>query len=319
MQPITDPIALFSSAWNLFKKNWKILALIAVTPSVGSFIGELGALTHSIVPAVIGGLISLASAIFSIAMGPAIVNAIHRLSTESGVVLKIKDQYKVGFGFFWSVVLIGIINGLVFFGSVFLLVIPAIIVTVYASLYVFTLVIDGKKGFSALTESYSLVKGRWWPVFGRMMFLALVMLIFWLILAGLGFVLGIIFGIHAPIVHTAAMVAPTVGGIILGFIINIVQVSVLVPIVIAYLYGLYTSLKATRVVGVETNAFKKWLVAFICVGVIAVIASAITVPIVVFTMAKREIESNKAAMQINIQRLQQSMKQASTTGPILPE
>jgi len=319
MQPITDPIALFSSAWNLFKRHWKTLALIAAAPTVGSYIGQLGSLSHSILLAIIGGLITLISAVFSIAMEPALVNAIHRFSTEPAAVINVKDQYKLGFTFFWSVVLIGIINGLVFFGSVFLLIIPAIIVAVYACLYVFTLVIDGKKGFAALTESYGLVKGRWWPVFGRILFLGLIILIFWLILAGLGFVLAMIFGVHIPAVHSAGAAAPTGGGFLLGFIINIVEVSVLVPIIIAYLYGLYSSLKATRVVGVDTSVFKKWLIAFICIGVFAVLASLVTIPLLVVSISKHQIENNKAVLQPKIQRREKLMDDSSSALPIMPE
>jgi len=306
---LTGPAALFSSAWKLYRDHWKIIVPIVILPALGSYIGQLLALTHSVAPAVIGGLIGVAAAIFSIAMAPALINAIHRLSTEPGALITLKGQYRIGFGLFWPVILLGIINGLVVFGSFFFLVIPAIIVGVYCCFYAFALVIDGKRGFSALTESYSLVKGRWWPVLGRLLFFIVAYIFVWLILAGLAFVLGKAFGVHAPVAGTAI----STGSFVIGMVVNLIGTSILIPLGLVYMYGLYMSLKATREASVETGFFKKWLIAFICVGVAGVVMSFVAAPLILLSLARSRASSAEADLQAKIQQFQGAMQQASST------
>lgn len=314
---ITGSGALLATAWKAYKAHWKILVPIAILPTVGSYIGQLMATTHQLVPAMIGGLVTLIAAVFSIAMGPALVSAVHRLTAEPGVKLSVNPQYRIGFGFFWSVILIAIINGLVFFGSFFLLVVPAIIVGVYGCLYVFTLVVDGKRGFSALTESYSLVYGRWAAVFGRLIVLGLAALAVWLVMAGITFIIGHAFGFQVPIGESAGGTLPA-GFLTMNFIANLVGLSLILPIGALYMYGLYSSLKATREANVETGVFKKWLIAFICVGAFAIIASLLAIPALVFIKAQHALRQESASMQLNIQKMQRIIP-ASSTLPVRPE
>jgi len=312
-QKLTGPVALFSSAWKLFSDNWKALAPIILLPSIGSAVGQLLAQTGQAVFIILGVLISLASAVFSVIMAAAFVNAIHRISTEPGAVLSLKGQYRFGFTLFWQVILIGIINALAFLGSAFLLVVPAMIIGIYGSQYIFTLVIDGKKGFSALTESYSLVRGRWWPVFWRALFIGLVMAASWIILAGLGFVIGGAFGVHTPMAITSsASGASSFGTVLISIILNLIMAAILTPVVLAYAYRLYISLKETRVADVQVSPFKKWLIAFMCVGVLAVIGCIITVPIIIASGFIRDA-NNAAAIHARFIETSKIMPNASTT------
>jgi hypothetical protein len=318
MQPkLTSPVALLSSAWRLFSGNWKTLVPIILLPSIGSAIGQLFAQSGQGLFVILGVLISIAAAVFSVIMAPAFVNAIHRISTEPGVALSLKSQYRFGFTLFWSVLLIGIINGLAFLGSVFFLVIPAIIIGIYGSQYVFTLVIDGKKGFSSLTESYSLVRGRWWPVFGRALFIGLIMVVAWVILAGLGFLLSSAFGIHAPAAaSSSARGAVSFGAVIISIILNLIMAGVFTPVVLAYAYRLYVSLKETRTADIQTSSFKKWLIAFMCLAIIPLLGIFIAIPLVALSTARHNAEDASASIQAQMLQAQRLMQGATTTLPL---
>ncbi len=123
-----------------------------------------------------------------------------------------------------------------------------------------TPIIDGEKGFSAFTESYCLVKGRWWGVFGRLVFAGVLYLIAFMVLAITDFIVSLIFGSKSATTS------------ILAIVIQIAFTVTVVPLLMAYTFKLYQSLKATRVSSVATGAFKKWLIAFSVIGIIAIVS-----------------------------------------------
>jgi hypothetical protein len=59
-----------------------------------------------------------------------------------------------------------------------LLIIPGIIYSIFYSLAVYVFFFEDKRGMAAIRRSIELVKGYWWPVFGRYCFLMLVMWVF---------------------------------------------------------------------------------------------------------------------------------------------
>jgi hypothetical protein len=241
-------------------------------------------------------------------MIPALVNAIHRLSTDNSVSLSLRGQYKFGFSMFWSFVLVLIINGFVGLGSFVLLVIPGIIVAVYTCMYAFTRVLDDKRGFSSLAESYTLVRGRWWPVLGRLLFIGLIMLIGYLILMGIAVLIGTIFNVPAwTQVRDGVQQTMPFGGFITHIVINIIGSVVITPIAVGYLYGLYASLKETRKTDVSVSTFRKWLKAFTVIGVIMLIAIpiiAVSVGISAYKAVREQSEAAGMRYELGTQELQ---------------
>ena len=262
---LSGPGELYSRSWKLYKAHFGMFAAIIAIPLALTYGGTLFDLTHVPILGFVGSLCTLVGAILMIAVYPSLVNAIHRLSSEPATVLTVKGQYKIGFSFFWSFILVAIIVCLSFLGSFVLFLIPGIVVAGYAGVYMFAFVVDGKKGFSALTESYTLVKGRWWGVIGRVLAMALPI---WLIVL----IFGSVFGLNSVGGHAAPV---SITSVIFNLIIGIV----VTPFALAYTYNLYSSLKATRLPSVDTKAFKGWLIAFLCVGVVFMIA----MPIIVFS------------------------------------
>ncbi|OHA17397.1 MAG: hypothetical protein A2830_03980 [Candidatus Taylorbacteria bacterium RIFCSPHIGHO2_01_FULL_44_110] len=296
---IDGPMTLLKFGWRLLINHWKTLVPILILPSIISYIGSLLGITHVGVLVFIGVLISIVGAVFSVAMVPAVIDAIRRVSTDSTAVINTKEQYKFGFKYFWSFILVGIIFTFAQMGSFVLFVIPGIVVWVYASMYLFTLTVDGKKGFSALTESYSLIRERWWPVLGRIVLLGVVMMVAWLVLWAIISGVAAIFGIH--LFSLTNSVNPVASGSIVMFtisaILNLIGTCILAPIGMGYTYKLYESLKATRSANIETKTFKNWLIAFICVGVVVMI----TIPIMISFWAVNIARSKAVQTNQNVQ------------------
>jgi len=83
--------------------------------------------------------------------------------------------------YLWVVILTG---SFVILASLFL-VIPGIIVAIYLSFYSYVFIIEGEKGMNALRRSWSLVKGNWWKVFGRLILLGIVSNIIFFLLSSI--------------------------------------------------------------------------------------------------------------------------------------
>jgi hypothetical protein len=207
----------------------------------------------------------IAGVLLTIVMPAAFVTAVQRLSADPNAPVGVGENYKRGFGFFWSLLFLAILQGFIFFGSAIFLIIPAIIISVFVSMSTFALVIDGKKGFAALTESFGLVSGRWWAVVGRILCLAVVYIIGALVSSGLGFIINALFGFGRN----------DAGGIVVSTILNLILSAVMVPLVWVYMYNLYLSLKNSRPAQAATSTFKKWLIAFLCIGIVVVILTPI--------------------------------------------
>ena len=275
-QPLISPIALLQNTWSFFIKNWKVLGSILLPPFLCGIVSVLitglvgTGLIHSniavIITFLVGLIFEIGFFVLVIVAYPAFVNAIHRLSTENNASLTVKGQFKYGFGLFWQFLLLMIITGLVSYGSAALFIIPGIAVIIYTGFNIFTFVIDGKKGFSALIESYDLVKGHWWQVFGRGLFLVLVGIVCF-------FVFGIVIAIIGSI--TTGILGSVVGGTIafvLGATILISTEIILFSFGIIYMYNLYVALKALRSTQTTVNSsIKPWLIAFLIIGIVVVI------------------------------------------------
>lgn len=260
---LKSPVNLFVSSWNLFKQNWKILSSIAIVPAVFMVLGQMTMIfsSGSLSSFLLFFVLSIVGVILSVAMQPAIINAIHLLSTEPGRTINFKDQYRFGFKIFWSMIFIAILYGLVAIGSAVLFIVPAIIVGIYSSVYLYTRIIDDKKGLQALEESYSLVYNKWFKVLGRMVFFGVVYIAFSVVLMGLTFIIQFLFGLKNS--SSEAMIVSN--------LVNLVMSGIMVPIGLIYLYNLFISMKSCREVGVSTNNFRKWIIAFMVLGIIFLI------------------------------------------------
>ena len=137
-----------------------------------------------------------------------------------------KDNFKEAtpyIGKFLGVSLLMVVL-IVAWGVIFL--VPALIFGVYYGLAAYVLVLEDKRPFTSIERSYDLVKGYWWPVFGRMLLIGMI-----------GFVIFAI--ISMPM---SWMPENSTGSFIYGGLTNVVW-AVLSPYFIVYSYNIYKSLK----------------------------------------------------------------------------
>ncbi|MGR3311486.1 MAG: hypothetical protein ACUZ77_12035 [Candidatus Brocadiales bacterium] len=91
--------------------------------------------------------------------------------TASGKVTTIKDALQDGWLIKWSFLLVTILFGLVIVGGMILLIIPGIIFFTWYFLCYYVLVCENITGRAALSRSRELVRGYWWSVTTRVVFL----------------------------------------------------------------------------------------------------------------------------------------------------
>lgn len=310
---IAGPIELLKSSLDLFINNWKILVPVVIVPSVISFISSGITYIHSGFANVIAGILAFVSAVFSIILTPTLIGVVHRIKTGSGSE-SLVESYRRGFGFFWSFLLILIINTFVSFGSVIIFIVPGIIVAMYISLYSYAFVVDGKKGFTAFTESYSLVYKRWWPVLGRFAFMALISIAAWFILAGLGAGFGLLTGIKFDANQSleAAKSFPSFASFIRSSVLSLVGVAIFLPIMVGYMYNIYSALKSNRLENVQTNIFKRWLVTFLTIGIVVI---PIAIILAVSTLSAFFVKSASQNQQVQqtLQKVLMELEQKNST------
>ena len=268
--------ALLKSGWSLFTKHWMVLVPIVIVPTIVSDIGVLIGRTGIQGSGIISIICAIAGGVLSVAMSVALVNAVHRLSTDPTAPISLGGQYKIGFSFFWTYVVVCIIATLATIGSTALLLIPGLIVGVYVCMYVYTIVLDGKKGFTAITESYALIYRRWGTVFGNLFAIGLVIGLCGAAFGLISYLIGHSLGLSIVGIGAARSVTPVVqplSAVIYALVINLIGTAVATPIAVGCVYRMYVSLKATRQADVVTSGFKKWVIAAMVIGVPALIVS----------------------------------------------
>ncbi len=92
---------------------------------------------------------------------------------SAGVKQSLATAWKKIASFFW----VSLLVSLAVFGGFILLIIPGIIFSVWFTFSVFVFICEGLKGSSALKRSKQLVQGHWWPVFGRIIVLSIIVLL----------------------------------------------------------------------------------------------------------------------------------------------
>lgn len=291
------PVALLKFGWSTFTKHWKLFLGIILVPVILYVVGVLLFASSAVIGLaglILGFIGVIAAYVFVIVAMPATVHAMHKVTTDPGNPVSIKAQYRFGFSVFWSMLLLVIIVSLINQGSMALLVIPGIFVMISTLVYMYAFVIDGKRNFAALTESYSLVRGRWWGVFGRFLFLLLICLVVYLIAIGISYILHLL---------------PVVLAVILGIIFGLAILTFGWTFANAYLYRLYVSLKATRMAESSTSTFKGWLIAFLCIGalffvfaIMGIFSSIALVSLNTARMKALESRQNSVTQMTEIQR-----------------
>ncbi len=139
----------------------------------------------------------------------------------------IKESFAKGWPKILSLFWVSLLVGLAGLGGLFLLVVPAIIFTIWFGFAPYVLVSEDLKGLNALFRSRQLVSGYWWGVFARLLILGAIMIV---LLVGL---------------HLFSLVLPVFGPIV-RFGRLLFQNFVLIPIFTIYSFLLYEDLRKIK-------------------------------------------------------------------------
>ncbi|HEX4104521.1 MAG TPA: hypothetical protein VHZ04_03565 [Candidatus Paceibacterota bacterium] len=175
-----DPLgSLLGNAWKHFKGQFWMFVAIFAAPAVVISVGR-AFLTAGAAAAgprsflALGGLIMLVGYIIAIVATIALILALGR-KTDFGA------SYHKGFQLFWPMIWIVILCMLVVGGGSVLLIIPGIFLGVALSVTNFAFVLDDVHGMAALRTSREYTRGYWWALFGRIVLMAVVIIVIMLV------------------------------------------------------------------------------------------------------------------------------------------
>lgn len=209
---------LFRQSWKLYRERIGLLTKIILLPVAFIVVGGLwGLLTSN---GWFGGLLIFIGTIISILSYLALVFALQK-NTSFG------ESYRLALRRVWSYGWLTVLSGFVTLGGIFMLIVPGIVFSIWFMFAIYVFAIEGDKGMNALLKSREYVRGYWWPVFGRQIVFVLAVLAVALVTSFIGSVL------------TGGDKA---GSDIIGDLLTLV----VAPLIAAYLYVLYGSLKSLK-------------------------------------------------------------------------
>jgi len=207
---LTDSISIFKNNFSVFAKVW--LVLLAVSLSFSVFSATLGD-TFSLVASFITGVVGIFYSIASI-----------KVIIENGNT-NAKEAYVFAKENFLSYLWVSIIAVVIIVVGLILVIIPGIVAIVFTVFSIFIVLTEKKYGFEALKTSREYVRGKWWAVFGRLLFLLLLAII-------VSAVSDTIFGINESNYNQPLMVFLSQAITLFG-----------TPISTAYMYFMYSDIK----------------------------------------------------------------------------
>ena len=172
---------LFKKSFENYSDKFKILTKISALsflvwiisiPFIGVFIAlnfkflfEYGAL--NLVRILIGGAFLLIGVLLAIILEIWIFSTLFYALKQGDNNTKLKEVMSQGWqnlaSFFW----VGFLRGVIVLLGFICFIVPGIVFSIWFSFAPYVFIFEGKKGFEALKRSKELVKGKWWPIFWR--------------------------------------------------------------------------------------------------------------------------------------------------------
>ena len=177
--------------------------------------------------------------------------------------------YSRGIRIFWPFLVLTVATTLIFYAGEYLLIIPAIAFLIYLLFSQFEFMVDGKRGFDALIGSWSLVKDRWWSIFGKILLIGLLCGLVAMIAEIVSVIFFVIaFGL-ATILHLEVLLI--IFGVLFGIALIGALVVLVYPLLMLVYFELYFNAKESRIVSnaADTSKHKSRktiLVVFMIIG-----------------------------------------------------
>lgn len=239
--------ALISDTWKFFLSKWNesfktsILFLYVGLAYIAS------ALIVKFVPglAILDSVVSLGGSIVVAWASIQLIMALLNLE-EGKQPLSRAEAGKKAWTLFFPMLLVGILVGLIVFGTTLLLILPGIYFGVALKFSQYALIEKDLRGRKALAESRALVRGRWWGTFWRLIaggfvFGLLVGVVVWILIA--------IVSIASPSLRSSLSSGSTIVDPLALGVMQFVQMAVFavfMPLLAGFEVKLYRALQRTR-------------------------------------------------------------------------
>lgn len=173
--PATPLGALARQAWEIYTTNFKFFLLLNVVflfplflvqEILGLFLGE-----SSVTATIVAGVLSVIIIVFSFWFNAAVVLGV--VTVTRGGAVDFATTVRAAYKHWWKVAAVGLLQGLLLIPLFLALVIPFFIFIVYWIFSIQAAVVEKKRYYDALRFSRSIVRGRWWEVFSRVLLIGL--------------------------------------------------------------------------------------------------------------------------------------------------
>lgn len=215
---------LFSKSWSLYRSRFSYFISLLAVPYGIFVLNSILAQFVFFTPLVL--LLSLVSLTLLVLATIAIL-----LSLESDELLDFKQSWKLAWPHFWSLVFVSIVTGFIVVGGMFLFFVPGLIFAFYLTFAKTIVVLENKKGLSALSRSWAYVRGSFWAITGRMLLLMFIAVIVSMLVSSIASILGEF----------------------LGNLISLLLQIVLLPFMLTYSYCLYKDVREIKGAEVGDN------------------------------------------------------------------
>lgn len=269
-------IAILGQAWAIYKQRIATFLGIVIIPMLvyglsfgillvvkAIFIGAMLLFFENAAFFAAGGigvillsLLAILVIISTIWMQTALLYAIKGHQEKIGVIESYKRGWHKIFSYWW----VSLLMSFIVLGGFSLLIVPGIIFAIWFSLAPFILIAEDLKGMNTLLKSREYVRGRWWSIAWRFLFIAVLFLV-----------------INSVITLSSLPFLLFLGPII--FIIG----PLLYPLVIIYGFLVYSNLKAVKgeIVFAPTRGQKIFFILISIFGILflCIVVTTVAVPL----------------------------------------
>ncbi len=221
---ITESFQFYLSSWRLL--IWLIILPILATALIVILVGVIMVTILSVTGGelVTGRIPYLIPPALVALIGLIIVSSLGKIALIKAIDLQgqinTKELIRLSWPLVGKYILLQILLGLTIIGGFILLVIPGIIFSVWFSFTPFILIAEGIGGRAAFRQSKAYVKGKFWGILGRMVFLIVVMAL-------------------------ATGISSAIDQQIVTIVVQLISTLVLAPLATIYTFKLYQGAKSS--------------------------------------------------------------------------
>ncbi len=247
-QPLIGPWTLIKDSWSMFLKTWEALIRISVWFIVVGILSAFVSLIPESIPGVLLIIVvDILGVFISIWATIRLYQTVFAMERNEKII-SAQESSRAAMLLIWPVISVQAIVGLATLGAFLLFIIPGIYVGIRLAFSQLSTIDpkSGKQWTAAMKESWELTKGRFWPIFGRILLGGILYgVMIGLILTLSTSLVGMVAGPSKFLTALQADQPPPAIAAAFTFIQGIVEAA-LIPIIPIFQIKLYQSLRNTR-------------------------------------------------------------------------